>query len=145
MNQSNPNKTEALIAASQIDRNENIQGVAALPFFPIKDYTTFDAEFALKDGDLVLHFYPSEEVKKNVTGERFWRTTFPTCLERVAKTVFDADYPRISAQYIHDPSLGIHESWWFKAEGVGLLLDPHKKTYSFLDALDEALEASSST
>lgn len=141
--ESNPNKTEAVIAASQIGRNENIQGVSALPFFPIKDYTTFDAEFTLKDGDLVLHFYPSAEVKSRADGEKYWKQTFPTCLERIAKQVFEADYPQISAQYIHEPSLGVENSWWFKADGVGMLLDPHAKTYKFLDALDESLEAAS--
>lgn len=113
--------------------------------FPVKNYTTFDAEYTLKDGDLVLHFFPSDEVKKRGDGEVHWKQVFPTHLERVAKKVFEADFPLIQAQYIHEPALGVHNSWWFKAANVGTLLDPHKKLFSFLDALDDALEATSST
>lgn len=113
--------------------------------FPVKNYTTFDAEYTLKDGDLVLHFFPSEEVKARADGEKHWKQVFPTHLEVVAKRVFEADYPRIQGQYIHEPALGVHNSWWFKAADVGMLLDPHKKLFHFLDELDAALDSKSST
>lgn len=140
--ESNPSKTEASIAASQIGRNETIQGVAAMPFVPIEGYTTFAGEYAIAGGDLVFHFSPSREVaaKDPKLGALFWHNTFPGCLDPVAKKIFDADYPRISAQFTHEPDLGVHESWWFKATGFGHLLDPHKKVFEFLDALDSALD-----
>ncbi len=126
---------------------DDIQGVAALAFIPVKDYTTFEAEFAITEGDLVYHFNRTPEVMAlhGMARENYWKTTFATHLERVAKKYFEADYPRISAQFIHEPSLGITESWWFRAEGFGHLLDPHKKAYGFLDALDASIEAAASS
>jgi hypothetical protein len=145
MSQSNPNKTEASIAASQIGRNEKIQGVAALAFIPVTDLTTFSGEFTITEGDLVFHFNRSPEVlaKPAAEREKYWRTTFPTCLEKVAKKVFECDYPRIAGQFIHEPDLGIIESWWFRASGFGHLLDPHRKAYDFVEELDKALDEAS--
>lgn len=147
MSQANPEKTEALIAAKQIGRNEDVQGIAAIEFSQIREYTTYEGEFAVKDGDLVFHFSRTAEVlaKPGTEREAYWKTTFPTCLERVAKEVFECDYPRIQGQFIHEPSLGIVESWWFKADGFGMLLEPHKKAYVFLDALDKALDEASTS
>ena len=121
--------------------------MTALAFIPFTEYTTFTGEFAIKEGDLVFHFNRSREVmaKDEQSRERYWRTTFPTCLERAAKKIFECDYPRIMGQFIHEPSLGIIESWWFRADGFGQLLEPHKKAYAFLDALDSALDEASSS
>lgn len=143
MTQSNPNKTEASIAASQIGRNEVIQGVAAMPFFPVKDYTTFDAEYAMPGGDIVMHFSPSKEViaRGPQAASRFWHQTFARCIDAVASKIFEASFgDRLQAVFTHEPDLGIFENWFFKASGYGHLLDPHKKLYDFLDALDAALE-----
>ena len=125
----------------------NIQGVAALGFIQVNDYTTFKCEFTIKEGDLVFHFNRTPEVmqREPLSREQYWKQTFPTCLERSAKKVFDCDFPRIMGQFIHEPKLGIEESWWFRASGFGHLLDPHKKAYAFLDELDASLDAASSS
>ena len=38
--------------------------VLPLQFTRVLDYTTFAAEFAIKDGDLVFHFFVTDEVNE---------------------------------------------------------------------------------
>lgn len=138
-------KTPELLTEIETAQNPDIQGVAALSFKKFNDYTTFQGEFAITEGDLVFHFDRTDEVKALQQGPRdvYWQQTFAACLNQVAQNVFEATYPQLQGQFIDEPELGVVQSWWFRANGFGHLLDPHKKVYSFLDALDAALEEAS--
>jgi len=123
--------------------------VLPLTFIPINDYTTFRAEFAITDGDIVFHFFKTPEVEKLGDPARvrqYWGDVFASVLEPVAKTIFNADVPRLKAQHIFDedaPYSRQHplDSWWFRAYGFGHLLDPHAIAYRFAEALDASLDA----
>lgn len=115
------------------------QAVLPLTFVQIEGYTTFRAEFAVTEGDLVFHFFMTPEIEALPEKERkhYWAERFAEVLEPVAKEHFLADAPRIKAQHVCD--MGI-DSWWFRAKGFGHLLDPHRFAYQFLDKLDQALD-----
>jgi hypothetical protein len=110
--------------------------VLAIEFTQVPDYTTFLAEFALTNGDIVFHFFPTEEVKKLPQARAYWLETFPAILERVAKDYFRVDYPRLKAAYTEEQA-----SWWLRAYGFSHLLDPEAFTQRFLLELDRGLEA----
>jgi len=111
--------------------------VLPLQFIPITEYTTFRAELAIADGDLIFHFYVTAEVnvRQAPTPLKYWMELFPAVLESMAKTYFNADFPRLKAAYTEE-----HASWWFRAFGFGHVLDPHKFAYDFLEKLDAALD-----
>lgn len=111
--------------------------VMGLNFIDISEYTTFRAELAVTEGDLVFHFYPTEEVHalKNPTPAKYWKELFPSVLEPVAKSYFNADEARLKAAYTEEQT-----SWWLRGFGFGHVLDPHKFAYGFLAALDAALD-----
>lgn len=140
-----PMENPKLLTPEQTAANPDVQGVAALAFIKFTDYTTFQGEFAITAGDLVFHFERTPETKALPQGPRdvYWQRTFATCLNDVAQAFFKAGPPELEAMFIDDPDLGIIQSWWFRAYGFGALLDPHKKVYNFLDALDAALEEAS--
>lgn len=102
-------------------------------------HTWFDAEFALIDDNIVVHFYPKGPVEQAANKQQFlqWWVDgkFPTTLDVVARSHFDADRPRLVAKYT--PEL---YSWWLKAQGFGSLIDPAAFTAKFFEKLDQALE-----
>jgi hypothetical protein len=95
-------------------------------------HTTFKAEFAMVDGAIVYHFFLTPEMS---TRARYWEELFPNALSRVAERYFNATYPRLKAAYTEEV-----KSWWMRAEGFGLVLDPHKFSYRFFELLDTELE-----
>jgi hypothetical protein len=126
---------------------EEAQGNSSMPvlslhFIEVPDYTTFHAKFAIDNGDIVFQFFLSPELKSwsAPSQKKFWGEVFPACLEATAKAHFNADYPRLKAQHIYEPDMELN-SWWFRAYGFGLLLDPHKLSLKFLELLDGALDA----
>jgi hypothetical protein len=120
---------------------ETDQGLQPLVFVPVDDYTTFRAEFAVTEGDLVFHFFLAGKSSTQGPG-RYWEVLFPAVLEAVAKDIFKAGYPRLQAKHMNDFDI---DSWWFRAFGFGQVLDPHKLAYKFLDALDLALDTKKDT
>jgi hypothetical protein len=122
----------------------NDVGVAPLAFTRVEAYTTFRAEFAIEGGDVIVHFYRPEGDDDGAHAATYWTTTFPAELERVAKSIFRADYPRLQAQHVDAADLGI-DSWWLRAYGFGHLLDPAGLALRFFDRLDLALDAASVT
>lgn len=103
---------------------------------PVTDLTTFAAEVAVTEGDLVYHFYATDEVNALPSPQQYWHELFPAVLERTAKEYFKADFPRLKAAYTEEKA-----SWWLRAFGFGRVLDPHKMALRFCDVLDAALDA----
>ncbi len=115
--------------------------VLPLQFIQVTEYTTFRAELAITDGDIVFHFYVTEEVKQlqKPTPREYWlgdNGIFPNALSEVAQQHFEVGYPRLKASYTEEMA-----SWWLRAYGFGLLLESHKFAYAFLERLDAALDA----
>lgn len=130
-------------AKDQIEEESGgVLPVQPLQFIQVDDYTTFRAEFAITEGDIVFHFFKTAEVmaKPPEYQRHYWGTVFAHVLEPTAKALFKADYPRLKAQHIDDGEMKL-DSWWFRAYGFGHLLDPDALAFEFLDALDEALDA----
>lgn len=109
--------------------------VLPLSFIPIEDYTTYRAEFAITEGDIVFHFFVTEEVQKLPDPQKYWYEVFPNALAEVADAHFRVGFPRLRAAYTPEQA-----SWWMRAGGFGKVLDPHRFSYKFFDALDAALD-----
>jgi hypothetical protein len=120
-----------------------------LTFTKVDRFTTFLAEYTFQDKDIVLHFFPSEEVLQSKRARPYWLETFPRVLDPVARESFGAEPPRLEAQYIETaiPSFILAAqakatpSWWFCAHGFTEVLDPHGLVERFLSSLDRALDA----
>src|ERR1051325_4529578 len=69
-------------------------GNAIVKFTPVNDFTTFTAEYAMKDNDLVIHFYLPADLRGPAN---YWMELFPKALDRVAQEHFMATKPRIKA------------------------------------------------
>lgn len=103
--------------------------------FTVKDYRSFRAEYALKDRDLVIHFFlPTNITEREAYQYRdWWLNEFPQLLDREAQEYFKAGPPRLMARYTEEMA-----SWWFKAQGYDHLLDPLAYLDKFLLVLDGA-------
>jgi hypothetical protein len=110
--------------------------VLPLTFIAIDGYTTFRAEFAITEGDLVFHFFVTDEVQALQSPKKYWHELFPQALSDVADKHFNVTFPRLKAAYTPEQA-----SWWMRAVGFGKVLDPHRFSYKFFDALDSALDA----
>jgi hypothetical protein len=109
--------------------------VLPISFIPIDDYTTFRAEFAIVGGDIVYHFYVTEEVQKLPDHKAYWFERFPEAMQSAADTHFKVGFPRLKAQYVPEMA-----SWWMRAFGFGKVLDPHRFSFKFFDSLDALLD-----
>lgn len=104
---------------------------AGIPnFIKVLDYTTFNAEYAMKDGDLVIHFYPTDVTKG------IWTKEFAWVLDRVAQDHFRATAPRLQAKYTEEVN-----SWWFRARGYDHVVSLKTFVDRFFELIDQALEA----
>ncbi len=128
----NPNEVTEAVTAEQ---------TAELPVLPIRFvpadlYTTFRAEFAIEEGDIIFHFYVTDAINKLPNPWKYWLELFPKCLSDNAERYFNTVFPRLKAAYTEEKG-----SWWMRAFGFGKLLDPHRFAHRFLDLLDEALDS----
>lgn len=122
--------------ASTVEGEQRAQlPVLPLLFIAVREYTTFAAEYAVTEGDLVFHFYVTDEVNKLTNPKVYWLERFPEILEPVVKEFFNADFPRVKAAYTEEKA-----SWWLRAFGFGMVLDPHAFVDKFFNSLDAALE-----
>lgn len=118
---------------------------AVIDYTPVSDYTTFDAEFAWIDDNLVIHFFLTPEMKETNKTERapevkqYWLTTFPDVVDKTAQKFFIAGPPRLQMKYTIELA-----SWWFKAQGFADRLDPDAFALKFFEVLDQDLESSES-
>lgn len=118
-------------------------GKAVVQYIKVDEYTTFSAEYGMKDKNLVIHFFlpPEQRPSEGARGllpdvSTYWLKLFPPVLDAVARNHFQADAPRLQAAYTEE----LH-SWWFLAQGYDHLIDLHKYVLGFLEKLDRALEA----
>lgn len=118
-------------------------------FTKVDRFSTFLAEYTFSGKDIVLHFFPSEEVHQSRNAKGYWHQVFPKVLDPIARTSFGAEPPRIEAQYIEMaiPSFipadqaRATPSWWLCAHGFTDSLDPDGLVQRFLSSLDVALDA----
>jgi hypothetical protein len=116
---------------------------ATVKFTKVEDYTTFLAEYAFIDGDVVVHFFlPREHYVQVADGYKpldehliWWQRAFPQVLSPVAEKYFAATYPVLMAQYVPEMT-----SWYFKAGGYALRLDPEAFLLQFFSYLDQAID-----
>lgn len=119
---------------------------AVIQFVQVESFTTFMVEYALTDGDIVVHFFPPREayVAALTNGEprvdpeylRYWKLTFPQVLSPVAESYFKTTYPTVQATYVDEMT-----SWWLRAGGFATRMDPAGFIMRFFEALDRALDA----
>jgi hypothetical protein len=136
------------------------KGVGSIPlkFTRVTRFTTFFVEYAIKDGDIVVHFFPSEEAHKSQNARTYWFDTFPLVLDKVACASFGVQAPRLEAGFVEvgtpSPTLPGMEpvwfdaykgaampSWWLVAHGFMHVIDPDALVDRFFSALDSALDA----
>lgn len=117
------------------DSNIGLGAIAeAIPQFTTeRGYTTFTAEYALKDSDIVVHFFLPADYRGDAGN--YWAVTFPRALDAVARNHFAAEAPRLQAKYTEEL-----KSWWFRARGYDRVVDMPRFIRGFFDALDAALE-----
>ena len=115
-------------------------------FTKVEDYTTFLAEFAFVDRDIVLHFFPPREAYV-VAGEKlrvvdsyllWFQRRFPEVLSPVAEEYFQATKPVVVAQYVPEMT-----SWWMRCGGFAARLEPEAFIRKFFALLDQRIDASS--
>jgi hypothetical protein len=120
---------------------------AMVKFTQVEIYTTFLAEYAFVDGNIVVHFFPAKEAYVEVGGRHrvteeallHWQRVFPAVLSPTAEAYFHATLPIISAQYIPEMT-----SWYFRAGGFARRLQPEEFILRFFERLDDALDRVSS-
>jgi hypothetical protein len=122
----------------QVQDNFSTKSIAdGIPkFTSVDDYTTFRAEYTLKDKDIVVHFFLPQDFRR--TGQAavtYWTSTFAVALDSVAQECFQATQPRLQAKYTEEL-----KSWWLRARGYDHLIDVSKFMERFFDRLDEELE-----
>ncbi len=123
----------------------NVDG-AVIKFTQVKDFTTFLAEYAIQDGDYIVHFFPPKERYVHSNGRHQvsgpflikWQRTFPQILSPCAEEYFGATQPRLQAAYTAEMF-----SWWLKAAGFAERLGPEAYILRFLARLDARLDEAS--
>jgi len=125
---------------------EFISGVtdAVISFTKVENYTTFVAEYAFIDGDIIIHFFPPKEYYTQINGVYkildecllIWKRKFPQVLSPSAEKYFLVSLPVIMAQYIPEMT-----SWYFKASGFARRVDPDAFVLHFLSFLDKSLDS----
>ena len=131
-------------AGERLGKEKVIEGInkAVVAFTKVEDYTTFVAEFGVKDGDLIFHFYLTPELDeqpKDGPVAVYWMSRFPRVLDGTAQDFFKTGPPRLQAKYTQEM-----QSWWLRAQGFGENLEPDKLAYAFLETLDRDLDTSQS-
>lgn len=117
---------------------------APLQFVVNDQHSTFIAEVAIVQDDLVFHFFLPKHLADLSGGsaeyQRYWKKVFPETLDAVAQEYFKAGPPRLRAAHVNE--LGI-DSWWLRAYGFGAqVLDPDTFVQRFYAKLHGALESS---
>jgi hypothetical protein len=121
--------------ATSLLSSQNDQGVQPLQFIKDESYTTFRAEHAFEDEDIVFHFFKTAECP----AKGYWDDVFPNTMSDVAQAVFQAGFPRLKAAWTQEV-----ESWWLRCNGFANEGLPEERIKRFYSELDQALEAKNS-
>lgn len=147
-----PSETSAVFRAAReqagsVNLDADMGGLndAVIKFTKVEKFTTFLAEYAFVDGDIVVHLYPPMEQFETslvnnaprVSAEylRFWKRSFPQVLSPVAEGYFKISQPTLRAAYVEEMT-----SWWMRAGGFATRLDPDGFILRFFEVLDHALD-----
>lgn len=131
------------MARQQNKDNFGLNSIAAgVPkFTKVEDYTTFLAEYAMQDGNIVVHFFPPPDFRGSPSAlKHYWESLFAASLDAVAQDVFQATAPRLQAKYTEEL-----QSWWLRAFKYDHIIDLKGFVQRFLDQLDASLESSLSS
>lgn len=133
--------TDTKDALSHMRASSESYGISekAIPkFTQVKDYTTFRAEHAIIDDDVVIHFFKPDQVK---VSDDYWKVQFADALSTVAQVHFQAAYPRLAAKFTEDDGIGNKiDSWWFRARNYVHILNIDHYLEKFFDALDTVMD-----
>lgn len=118
-------------------------------FEKVDRFTTFLAEYTFLEKDIIVHFFPSDEVHQSPQARAYWYEVFPKVLDPVARVAFGVEPPRLEAQFIEmaipffvqADQAKPTPSWYLKARGFTDQLDPDGLVQRFLSSLDAALDA----
>lgn len=107
----------------------------AIPDFKqVSDFTAFLAEYAMIEGDLVIHFFETEE--RPAKDRHYWLTIFANVLNDEGQAYFQATAPRLVAKYTEEMN-----SWFFKAQSYGHVINLDVFVMNFLERLDAKLDS----
>lgn len=133
------------MGVSQLDDFNDV-GSAVPVFTKVENFTTFWAEYAFIDGNIIVHFFPPPEEyeRHSATGRmsvksefiRRWTQKFPLVLSPTAEKYFNATRPVLEATYVAEMT-----SWWLRAGGYANRLAPEEFLRGFFVALDANLDA----
>lgn len=126
-------QAKSVMLANQESFSANSIAEGVPKFTKVEGYTSFLAEFALIDNDIVVHFFETSE--HPATDTNYWLVLFPSVLDHFAQGYFQATAPRLTAKYTEEM-----KSWWLKAQGYSHLLDLDAFMTKFFENLDAALE-----
>lgn len=139
-------RLRAQVGAHNIDADIGGIAEAVITFEKVEKFTTFMAEFAVRDGAIIVHFFPPREAHEvslathepRVTAEflRFWKKKFPWILSPVAENFFKAGPPLLTATYIEEMT-----SWYMRVGGYAGRDDAADVIMRFFEVLDSAVDA----
>jgi hypothetical protein len=109
-------------------------GDAVPKFKKVSDYTNFLAEYALINGNVVVHFFETPERPWQDTG--YWRKLFPAVLDEQGQLHFQGTFPRLKARLTEEM-----RSWWFEAQNYTHIIDLDDYMGRFFHRLDRQLDA----
>lgn len=128
------------------------EAVAVKRFTTCDRFTTFWAEYRVEGEDYVAHFFPSPEADPAFRTRVYWEQVFPQAMSDVAEQYFHATLPRIFAERVEGviPSTASPEtpaslSWYFRARGFALRLQPDEFLVGFFRAIDARVESLKNT
>jgi hypothetical protein len=111
-----------------------IDGVPVVQFTKVTDYTTFTAEYSAdsETGDITYHFYRPEDAPYS---QAYFEKQFASMLSAAAIEFFRLEYPKLAAAWTPEAN-----SWWLRAQGVGIRGNSEMMSLHFFALLDKMLE-----
>ena len=103
-------------------------------FKKVTCFTTFFAEYGMMGDDIVIHFFHTPENPDDGKCP-YWHDMFPTALNDLAQSYFQATAPRLVAKYTEEL-----KSWFFRAQKYSHVLDIDAFVMSFFEKLDQEMD-----
>ena len=141
-------KAHAMANAMKGSVASDISQVAkGVPDFTEVKKKSFTAKYTVLGVDLIVQFFLPAHAEQHLSKPEgrtawmeYWLKRFPPKLDEIARSHFEADYPRLMVKWTDEVV-----SWWFKAQGFGNSTDPKQLTETFLEKLEAALQARGET